>query len=64
MIILLPPFVQGALNETLSRLNSETLRGSIDDLRNNKNSDFSFNDEVEISLPRFKIEQTFDLTKV
>ena len=64
MVILLPPYVPGALNETTSRLDSETFASSLDNLRNFKNDEFSFNDEVEIYLPKFKVEQSFDLTKV
>ncbi|CAG7718713.1 unnamed protein product [Allacma fusca] len=63
MIILLPPFVAGSLNETISRLTADTFYSAVENLRYYKNEDYSFNDEVEIYFPKFKTEQTIQLTE-
>ncbi|ODN02111.1 Serpin B9 [Orchesella cincta] len=54
MFILLPPFTPNALQDTISRLNASTLREAMDGM---------YPDSIEIFLPRFKIEQTFDLSQ-
>lgn len=55
MFILLPPFTPNALQDTISRLNSSILREAMDGM---------YPDSIEIFLPRFKIQQTFDLSQV
>jgi len=57
MYILLPPFTPNALEETISRLNASSLREAIDQNQ-------LYHESIEISLPRFKIDQTFELNKV
>lgn len=55
MFILLPPFTPNALQETISRLNASTIREAMDGM---------YPDSIEIFLPRFKIQQTMDLSQV
>lgn len=55
MFILLPPFTPNALQETISRLNASTIREAMDGM---------YHDSIEIFLPRFKIQQTMDLSQV
>jgi len=54
LFILLPPFTPNALEETISRLNSSTLREAMDEM---------YPDSIEVFLPKFKIQQSFELSK-
>jgi len=59
MMIILPPFDDQALSETVKRLTPTTLRGVMAEVR----SGFYEVDDLNVKLPKFKIEQSFDLAQ-
>ena len=58
MMVILPPFDDTALYETVQRLNPATLRGVMAEVR----SGFYEVDDLNVELPKFKIEQAFELS--
>lgn len=59
MMIILPPFDDHALSETVKRLTPTTLRGVMAEVR----SGFYEVDDLNVELPKFKIEQSLDLSQ-
>lgn len=57
MFILLPPFVPDGIQETIERLNASSLREALDENE-------LYKDKIEVVLPRFKIQQTLQLSQV
>lgn len=57
MIMILPPFEDDSLMETVSRLTPETLKGVMSEVR----SGFYSVDDLKVMIPKFKIEQSFEL---
>ena len=58
MMVILPPFDDSALFETVQRLNPATLRGVMAEVR----SGFYEVDDLNVEFPKFKIEQSFELS--
>ena len=57
MIMILPPFEDDSLHETVRRLTPETLKGVMSEVR----SGFYSVDDLKVQIPKFKIEQSFEL---
>lgn len=57
MIIILPPFDQGSLYETVQRMTPERIQGVLAEVR----SGFYEVEDLNVVIPRFKIEQTLRL---
>jgi serpin B len=57
MLIILPPFEDDSLFETVKRLTPEAMKGVMAEI----NSGFYQVDELTVRIPKFKIEQTFQL---
>lgn len=55
MVLILPPFNPNSLEDTLSRLNTETLEQSLNQ---------AMPREIEVSLPKFEFEQRLELVPV
>ena len=58
MVIVLPPFEEDSLFETVSRLTPKTLKGVMAEVK----SGFYEVDDLTVRIPKFRIEQTFELT--
>jgi len=58
MMVILPPFDDAALFETVQRLTPATLRGVMAEVR----SGFYEVDDLNVELPKFKVEQSFELS--
>ena len=57
MVLILPPFEEDGLFETVSRLTPEMLKGVMAEVR----SGFYQVDDLTVKVPRFRVEQTFQL---
>ena len=57
MIIILPPFEDDSLHTTVQRMTPETIQGVMAEVK----SGFYEVDDLTVELPKFKIEQTFEL---
>ena len=57
MVVILPPFENGSIHETINRLTPETLQGVMAEVK----SGFYTVDDLTVQIPRFKIEQEFEL---
>lgn len=55
MMIFLPPFVPNGLEHVLSRLTAESLADALDE---------GLAREVEVKLPKFSFEKTYELVPV
>lgn len=55
MFIILPPFVEGALDKTVKRLTPELLRETME---------YMWPIEVRVQLPKFRIEESYDMSEV
>ncbi|KAH8385073.1 serine protease inhibitor 88Ea-like [Drosophila serrata] len=55
MVLILPPFNPNSLEDTLSRLNTETLEQSLNQ---------AMPREIEVSLPKFEFEQRLELVPI
>lgn len=55
MVIFLPPFTPNGLENVLNRLTPETLQEALDD---------GLQREVEIKLPKFNFEKSYELVPV
>ena len=58
MIIILPPFEDDALYNTVQRMTPETIQGVMAEVR----SGFYEVDDLTVELPKFKIEQSLELS--
>ena len=58
MIIILPPFEDDALHTTVERMTPETIQGVMAEVR----SGFYEVDDLTVEIPKFKIEQTLELS--
>ncbi|XP_037088946.1 serpin B4-like [Pollicipes pollicipes] len=54
MFILLPPFMEGALDTTVSRLTPELLRQTIE---------FMWRVDIHVQLPKFRIEESYQMSE-
>ncbi|XP_037089182.1 serpin B4-like [Pollicipes pollicipes] len=52
MFILLPPFIEGALDTTVSRLTAETLRS---------NMEMMWPVDIDVQIPKFRIEESYKM---
>eukprot|EP00095_Tigriopus_kingsejongensis_P007012 snap_masked-scaffold232_size243569-processed-gene-0.7 protein:Tk07012 transcript:snap_masked-scaffold232_size243569-processed-gene-0.7-mRNA-1 annotation:"serpin b4" len=59
MILILPPFEDDSLFETVSRLTPKNLQGVMAEV----NSGFFAVDDLTVKIPKFKIEQEFELAQ-
>ncbi len=59
MIVILPPFEDHGLFETVSRLTPDTLRGVMSEVK----SGFYSVDDLAVKLPKFHVEQSLNLVK-
>jgi len=59
LLVVLPPFEEDALSETVSRLTPEKLKGVMAEVR----SGFYSVDDLKVRLPKFQLEQTFELSE-
>lgn len=59
MIIILPPFEDDAIHTTVSRMTPETIQGVMAEVR----SGFYEVDDLTVEIPKFKIEQTLELSE-
>jgi len=57
MIIILPPFLDDALQETVKRLTPHTLQAVMAEIK----SGFYKMDKLDVQIPKFKIEQSLEL---
>merc|ERR1711981_484996 len=57
MVIILPPFEDGSLSETVARMTPEKVQGVMAEIK----SGFYKADDLTIQIPKFKIEQSMDL---
>jgi len=57
MIIILPPFLDDALQETVKRLTPHTLQVAMAEIK----SGFYKMDKLDVQIPKFKIEQSLEL---
>lgn len=57
MIVILPPFLDDALQETVKRLTPQTLQAVMAEIK----SGFYKMDKLNVMLPKFKIEQSLEL---
>ena len=57
MIVILPPWEDNSLQETVSRLNPDNLKGVMAEIR----SGFYSVDDLKVKIPKFKLSQTFEL---
>ncbi|XP_022208705.1 serine protease inhibitor 88Ea-like isoform X2 [Drosophila obscura] len=55
MVVVLPPFNSGSLEDVLSRLNAETLEESLNN---------AMPREIEVSIPKFEFEQRLELVPI
>ncbi|XP_001359333.2 serine protease inhibitor 88Ea [Drosophila pseudoobscura] len=55
MVVVLPPFNSGSLEDVLSRLNAKTLEESLDN---------AMPREIEVSIPKFEFEQRLELVPI
>ena len=53
MVIILPPFEDGSLTETVSRMTPENVQGVMAEIK----SGFYKADDLKIQIPKFVIEQ-------
>lgn len=60
MIVILPPFEDNSLFDTVARLTPATLTGVMAEVR----SGFYSVDDLTVKLPRFRVEQSFQLSEV
>jgi len=59
MVIILPPFEDGSLAETVSRMTPENVQGVMAEIK----SGFYKADDLKIQIPKFVIEQSMDLAQ-
>jgi len=59
MVIILPPFEDGSLSETVSRMTPENVQGVMAEIK----SGFYKADDLKIQVPKFTIEQSMDLAQ-
>merc|ERR1711981_768669 len=59
MVIILPPFEDGSLGETVSRMTPENVQGVMAEIK----SGFYKADDLTIQIPKFGIEQSMDLAQ-
>jgi len=59
MVIILPPFEDGSLSETVARMTPEKVQGVMAEIK----SGFYKADDLAIQIPKFAIEQSLDLAQ-
>lgn len=59
MVIILPPFEDGSLSETVARMTPEKVQGVMAEIK----SGFYKADDLIIQIPKFSIEQSMDLSQ-